>query len=413
MVRRTSDAGATVLLVRRASAVVTVSVEGFHRRELMLVVVGTFVFYAGFGMSFPVIPRYVGEVLAGGDVAVGVAFGTYAVAAVLVRPFVGAFGDRWGRRPLFVSGALITSAGMFAHVAADTLLLLLAVRLVVGIGVAAVMVAVTTMAIDLAPITRRGEAASYVMMALQLGLGFGPFAGELFVALSYDAVWVAAGLASAGVAVVPFLLAAEPPRRSNEPMTVTSALRALTVGVRPGIVLAFGTVGFIGFLAFVPLFGAEIGLGMTAPAFLAASGTVGVVRLLFARVPDKLGPIAGSTLSLSLIAVGMLGMSAWQTPLGLYLFVLPMAAGAALLFPSLLLAALTNVEESERSRVVAGFTLYIDLVAALGPMTLGLVASVSTYATGFAVAGGTAIFALILVHHWLAPQVRLAEPGNR
>ena len=391
----------------------TSSVENFHRRELMLIVAGTFLFYVGFGMSFPVIPRYVGEVLDGGDVAVGVAFGTYAVAAVLVRPFVGALGDRRGRRALLVGGSLITAVGMFAHVVADTLVLLLLVRLVVGVGVAAVMVAVTTMAVDLAPKDRRGEAASYVMMALQLGLGFGPFAGELLVSISYDAVWIAAGLASAGVAVVPLLLGAEPPRRVPAPMTVKSALRGLTLGVRPGVILAFGTVGFIGFLAFVPLFGAEIGLGTTAPAFLAASGTVGVVRLLFARVPDRLGPIAGSTLSLSLIAVGMLGMSAWQTPLGLYLFVLPMAAGAALLFPSLLLAALANVDDDERSRVVASFTLYIDLVAALGPMTLGLVASVSTYATGFAVAGGTAIFALVLVHSWLAPQVRLAATRNR
>lgn len=393
--------------------VVTAPVDTFHRRELMLIVAGTLLFYAGFGMSFPVIPRYVGEVLDGGDLAVGVAFGTYAVAAVLVRPFVGAFGDRRGRRPLFVGGALITAAGMFAHVLADTLVLLLLVRLVVGVGVAAVMVAVTTMAVDLAPIERRGEAASYVMMALQLGLGLGPFAGELLAGVSYDAVWIAAGLASVGVVAVPFLLAAEPPRRASAPMTVASALRGLTVGVRPGVVLAFGTVGFVGFLAFVPLFGAEIGLATTAPAFLAASGTVGVVRLLFARVPDRLGPIAGSTLSLTLIAVGMFGMSAWQTPLGLYLFVLPMAAGAALLFPSLLLAALTNVEDGERSRVVASFTLYIDLVAALGPMTLGLVASVSTYATGFAVAGGTASFALLLVHRWLAPQTRLDAARSR
>jgi hypothetical protein len=107
--------------------------------------------------------------------------------------------------------------------------------------------------------------------------------------------------------------------------------------------------------------------------------------------------------------VGMFGMSAWQTPVGLYLFILPMAAGAALLFPSLLLAALANVDAGERSRVVASFTLYIDLVAALGPMTLGLVAAASTYATGFAVAGGMALFSLVLVHRWLAPQTRRAE----
>jgi dipeptide/tripeptide permease len=136
------------------------------------------------------------------------------------------------------------------------------------------------------------------------------------------------------------------------------------------------------------------------------SGTVGIVRLVFARVPDRLGPVRGTTVALALVALGMFGLAAWQSPVGLYLSLLPLATGTALLFPSLLLAALAGTEDHERSRVVAGYTLFIDLSAGLSPAILGVVASMSTYSTAFAIAGGSAVLGLALLHAWFSPQLR-------
>lgn len=374
-------------------------------RDLPLLVTASFVFYAAFGMSLPVLPLFVSRELGLGDTAVGAVVGAYALAAVLARPFVAIFADRRGRRRLLILGVLITTVGTLGHIAATTLPTLLLLRVIVGVGVGAMMVALTTMAVELAPAERRGEAASYIMMALQFGLGTGPFLGEVMLARSFTAVWIMSGLATASILLLLPLLAAGRGEDEAGAGSTPPGFAALRHGARPGMILALGTVGFVGVLTFLPLFAIEIGLTSSAPAYLATSGTVGLVRLVFARVPDRLGPIVGTTVALSLIAIGMIGMSAWQSPVGLYLSLIPMATGAALLFPSLLLAALIGSRDEDRARIVAGYTVFIDLSAGLAPLVLGAIASVSTYGTAFAASGLSALLGLTLLHVWLAPRI--------
>ena len=75
-----------------------------------------------------------------------------------------------------------------------------------GLGEACFFVGATTMATDLAPEERRGEAVSYWSVALWGGLAFGPVLGELLLdGSNYDLVWYVAGalgLTAAAVALV-------------------------------------------------------------------------------------------------------------------------------------------------------------------------------------------------------------------
>ena len=51
------------------------------------------------GAVLPVLPRYVHGPLDGGNVAVGIVIGSYAITGLLLRPFAGRFADRRGRKP--------------------------------------------------------------------------------------------------------------------------------------------------------------------------------------------------------------------------------------------------------------------------------------------------------------------------
>lgn len=369
-------------------------------RDFFVVAGGTLLFFVAFGMSLPVLPRFVVEVLGHGDAMVGLVFGAYAVAAILARPFIGGVGDRRGRRVLLVGGSIVTALGLLGHVLAGSVAVLILMRLITGAGQAAVVVAVTTLALDLAPAERRGEASSYIMVAVQLGLGLGPLAGELVLArASFDAVWVASAAGALVCLLAAVLLPTEP--RAEVPIGRTRLVHP--AGVRPGVILGAGALGFIGFLAFVPLYGEQLGLEQVAPLFLVASGTVALVRLAAARVPDRIGPIRGASLALTAMAVGMIVMGLWRTPTGLYTATVVMALGSALLFPSLMLAAVGAAPAHERSRVMATYTLFIDLNAAVGPAVLGMVAVVAGYGGAFLFAGLAALGALALVHLWLAP----------
>lgn len=341
-------------------------------------------YFAAFGASAPVLPEYVRH-LGGSDTMVGFVVGSFALTAVVARPLLGRLGDRRGRRLLLISGALLTTVGYVGHAFTGSVGPLVVTRLMVGVGQGAVMIGGTALAVDLSPIRRRGEAASYVLVAFQLGLGLGPLLGEALAdRVSYDAAWYACAATTAVSAAIAWGL----PRREVAGGTSTAPRRLVhPAGLRPGVVIGLGMFGFAGFSVFVPLFGEEIGVDNVAPVFLLLAGTTVVVRLVGARVPDRLGPVRGGVLALSVMGSALIAVGIWQQALGLYLLTIVAGAGAALLFPSLVIAAVAPVPENERSAALATFTMFVDAFAGLGGLGIGWVAEGTSYAGAF-IAGG-------------------------
>jgi MFS family permease len=272
-------------------------------------------------------------------------------------------------------------------------------RLLAGAGQAAVVVGFATLALDLAPPARQGEASSYVLVAVHIGIGSGPLLGELLLDVgSFDAVWVVSALGALVCLLAAWLLPSEPKREVIVPTGLFHP-----AALRPGIVVGLGSLGFLGFLAFLPLYGETIGLMQVAPVFLLSSFTIAVVRTASAKLPDRIGAVRGATLALSFVAVGLLGMGLLGTPRGLYVTTVVMAAGSALLAPSMILAAVQGVPGGERARVIATFTMFMDIAAAVGPSLLGVIASGAGYGATFLLAGGAAGAGLLLLRVWLAP----------
>ena len=379
-------------------------------RDFVLVTVATASFMISFGATLPVLPRYVAGPLEGSDLAVGIVVGAFAVSAIVLRPVIGWVGDTRGRRLLIVVGALVVALGMLAHIPADSVGPLIVARLVVGAGQGTMFVGAATLVNDLAPAERRGEAASYFSVAIYTGLGVGPFLGEsLLRATTYDTVWLAVAVGMLIAALIGLTLprglpaldeGAPPPR----PRTGMGKLLHPD-GVRPGIVLFLGVVGFIGFNTFVPLYGEEIGIDDVAAVFLLYAVVVLIVRIAGSRLPDVYGPVVIGTIGLGAGAIGLLGIAAWQVPLGLYIFTVVLAAGSALIYPALMAAAVNSAPDSERSAVVASFTMFFEVASAGGGAVLGAVASQTSYAGAFVAASMFSVMALVILHLYLRPRL--------
>jgi MFS family permease len=370
-------------------------------RQYLLVVGATFLFFASFGASLPVLPRYVVDVLGRGDTVVGFVFAAYAMAAVAVRPLIGRVGDRSGRRLLIQVGAVLTAVALLGHLAADTVPLLVAMRLLAGAGQAAVLVGFTTMALDLAPPARQGEAASYVMVALQLGLGFGPLLGELLLITSgFAAVWVVSAI---GSLVCVGATALFPPEVRRAAIVTRGLLHP--AALRPGAIVFLGALGFVGWLAFMPLYGRSVGLTQVAPLFLLCSGTIALVRILGAKLPDRVGAVPLATIGLAVLSISLITMGLAPSVVGLYVTTVGLGIGTAILAPSMVLAAIQGSADDERAQVMATFTMFLDLASAIGPTALGLAAASTGYGPTFVVAGGAAGVGLVLLRVWLAPQL--------
>jgi MFS family permease len=354
--------------------------------RFLVVTLATFAYFLALGSLLPTLPEYVETELGGNGFEVGLVVGSFAVSAAIVRPWAGRFGDRYGRRVLLSGGALLVGLTTLSYTLVDAVPALVALRLLTGLGEAAVFVGAATATQDMAPPHRRGEAASYFSVALYSGLALGPAMGErLADSGDYHRVWIVAGLASLVAAALglgtPHVSAPNAPRP-------TSLLHPAALG--PGLVLMLGLIPFTGFAAFLALYGPDVGLQDTGPVFFAYAGMVLAIRVFGAKLPDRLGWQRASTIALASVAFGALIIATWASVAAIWLAAASLGLGMSLLYPALFSAALENVPEHERSQAVGTFSLFFDLSPGVGAPLLGLVVALSSERGAFAVAAGLA-----------------------
>ena len=128
------------------------------RNRFAGVFAATLLAFLATGAAITVLPRYVSGPLGGGEVAVGLVIGVFAVGAVLSRPFAGRFADSRGRRPVLIAGALLMAAAGGMYELAGDVGTLVAARLTLGVGEGFLFTAGSAWIVDLAPAHRRGEA---------------------------------------------------------------------------------------------------------------------------------------------------------------------------------------------------------------------------------------------------------------
>ncbi len=232
-------------------------------RQFLTVTAAGALYFLSLGMLLPVLPQFVEHQLGGDTLGVGIAVGAFAVGAVLLRPYAGRLGDRYGRRMLVIVGAFVVATSAALYPLASNLVILVAVRILGGLGEAAFFVGAGTMIADLAPVERRGEAISYWSVAVYSGLAFGPFLGEVVLdASSYDSVWIVSALLASGAGLLALFItetltdearAAYLALEERQPLLNRSALA-------PSVILFLGLCGLAGFTELVPLYVTDIGL---------------------------------------------------------------------------------------------------------------------------------------------------------
>jgi MFS family permease len=366
-------------------------------------------YFLSLGMVLPVLPQYVEGELGGDTLRVGIAVGAFAVGAVVLRPYAGRLGDRYGRRILVIAGALVVAVSSALYPLASNLGILVAVRVLGGLGEAAFFVGAGTMIADLAPVERRGEAISYWSVAVYSGLAFGPALGEVVLdAADYDAVWIVSALLALAAGLLA-LFARE---------TLTDAARAATLAsdvrqpllnrsaLAPGIVLFLGLCGLAGFTELVPLYVNDIGLDDSRLVFLLYGCLILVVRIAGAKLPDRLGSRRAGSLALIGGAAGLAVMAAWNSVAGLILGTILFAGGMSLMYPAMLTLALTGIDDSQRASVVGTVSTFFDLSQGLGALILGGAAAVTNDQGGFLAGSLLAVLGLGLLWAGIDPRAR-------
>ncbi len=340
----------------------------------------TFFCLLAVGATLPVLPRYVHGPLDGGNVAVGIVVGAFAVTGLLLRPFAGRLADHRGRRRTVLLGALLVAASGFLYLLPLDIPGLIVARLVLGAGEGTVFTAGSAWIVDLAPEGRRGRVIGLYGLAVWAALSIGPLIGELVLnASSYTVVWLCAGVAPLIGALIavrlpdPFRPLAQTERN---PLIASEALR-------PGAALALASIGYATLAAFVILHLDERGVGHGATVFGAFATMVVLTRLVGGDLPDRIGPTRVAITAALVEGVGLATIGLAQSLEVALAGALTMGVAFSLLYPSLSLIVVGRVPETRRGAALGTFTAFFDAGIGLGAPLAGLIAAVASYEGAF------------------------------
>lgn len=228
----------------------------------------------------------------------------FFVASTTCSPIMGRLADAIGRKKMLLIGLVVFSVSEFAAAVSPTFELLLAARLLQGLGVACIMPVVLAYIGFLFPDERRGMALGIFTAAMGLGATTGALLGGLLVdAFGWQIIYWLSGLLGA---VGLLLIAALVPET-----TVVSRRRGYDLA---GSLLLFLALG--GLLS-IPTAAAK--LGPTSPYTLAALGIGVVAAALLWKLEQRVAD--------PVIDIGILRNPAFILPAGLYLLSVMCLAG--------------------------------------------------------------------------------------
>jgi predicted MFS family arabinose efflux permease len=346
-------------------------------------------YFTSTGIAIYTLPLWVTGPVGSDKSGAGLAFGAFAVSALLLRPVAGRLADTRGRRPLLVGGALISAVGMLGTAYASSLVLVVVLRLLLGVAEAAFFVASIAALADLAPPSRMGEATSYNSLGLYLGLAFGPPLAELLVgAGGYSVAWYGA----ATLSVIAALVAVGIRDLRKGALDTAGRMRLIHWKAVPAALGFFASVVAMGALfAFGSLQANAVGLMPVSTPLFVYGVVVVAGRLLLARVLDRFRPLPLGSVALVIIAGGLMIMALWTTPLGMVLGAAVFALGITLSTPAFFSAIFATARPNERGAASGTASVFLDLAMGGGPILLGFAAQASGIPFAFGVAAAVAL----------------------
>ncbi|TXI11020.1 MAG: MFS transporter [Rhizobium sp.] len=372
------------------------------RGRLFLLSAILFISYLCVGMSFPIVPLYVSEQLKLGNVWAGLAVGIAFLATIVTRGYAGSLSDRRGAKlavarglAFYVAGALMSlAAGLAVGAAISSFLLLLAGRLLLGLGESLVAVGIIAWGIGIVGPARSGKVLALVGAAIYGALAIGgPIGLAVLDRFGFaGAMGISAVLPLLGLLAIWCIPGIVPHPEADRP-SLWSVVNRIWLH---GSIVCLQGIGFAAIGAFFALYFHDrswsyAGLGLTA----FGCGFV-LVRVLFGHLPDRIGGLQVAIISLAIEAIGQFLIWYAGDPVLALIGAFLTGLGCSMIFPAMGREVVRLVEPHLRGTALGGFSAFQDLAYGLTGPLAGLLADRAGYGSVF-LAGTVAAIAGLMI----------------
>jgi MFS family permease len=376
-----------------------------YSASFFLAMLNNFLIFASMHLLTVPLPLYV-EWMGGGPSQVGLVMGTFAVAAILARPYVGRFVDRLGGKPSLLIGSLIFAIGPLLYIVSRSVPGLLVARFLHGFSISAISTAYIIIIAALAPPGRRGEAIGLSAAAMPVALMTAPAIGaSLLESWGFVPLFVLSASVAALSLLTAFFVVEPQSTGRNENSDEESegsffpvlCLRSVWV---PSVAMGVLAVTYGSILTFLPLFAIQQGIVNPGLFFTAYGLTLIAAQVLAGRVSDWVGRFRVIVPAMVLLTLAFPVLASVRS--------LPLLLGVAVLYGLGFGSARVNLNAWMVDRVPAsirGMAMSIaygsfDLGIGLGSYLLGWMAQIWGYQVMYGSVGvicllGVGVFALL------------------
>lgn len=383
-------------------------------RNFTLLTISNFLMCSAYYSLISTLPVFISSVLNSTHGTVGLIMASYAIAAILIRPFCGFGLDYFGRKTIFIAALLVYGLIFNAYIVAVAVWSLLLVRFAHGLTWGLTTTSNSTLAGDIIPAEKRGEGFGYFGVTTTAGMAIGPLLGTFILEHGgYNVMF----LTGSGLGLVSMLMAAlirYPDYRRPDHLSFTwkSLLEKKTV--IPAMNLLITSLSYGGLLSFIALYGKETGIENPSGFFLIYALGIITARFSAGKAVDRNGPRRIIIICLSLLVIGFPLLALVKNAYGFYFSAVILGFGHGVVWP-VFQAMINNIVAPHR-RGAANSTAFIamDLGMGLGMIIAGTISQLSSisvaflFCSGFC-AAGLFIFLRITLAHYLRNRKLILE----
>lgn len=342
-------------------------------REYILLIGVTILSFLCLFMGTPIIPLYVVEKFNSSTAEVGLISSAMIISSTIIRPFAGYAVDHWGRRVTLYIALVISMLCNFSLLLPLNFLGLLISRVFLGIPIAVITNAISTLVSDITHESKRSEGMSYyviisTLIAASLGANLGLM---IFGENRYNTVFICSGI----FAILSILLCVFMRYKDIKNPKAAFSLKSLFEGkvIWLALVQCLCWSGAAGFMTYSTLYAKSAGFAGIGTFFLLYGVGLLVSRFLTRITFDKKGPKVAVIMAISLLFMGYALIGFIHREISFVTGALFLGAGYGLLNSTLLSMAMQVVIPERRGACNATMYFGQDGGISLGSFLMGLV----------------------------------------
>lgn len=358
------------------------------------------------------------ERISGSATFAGMVSGIYALSALTSRPFVGVACEKFNQRKMLLIGITMMTLTCFLYNWAYTIVILLFLRALHGIGFGTKTTVSGVMIAEIIPQSRFKEGLSIYGLYLPITNAIAPAIGLAIVGngelKNFNHLFILAtviGIASIILAsqiklkrtgdsssdIEKKLYVQSKTEQQKEKKLLPKTFCGFEAGVIfPSLVLCLVYIGQGGILSFLPMCYIDKGWGSCGSFFLVNAAALFLSRLIFAKIVSKIDYDILMVAAVVVFGFGVLAIP-YVTSI-VYVYGIAVLLGFAMgIIPMIVnILVLERCSAQRKGTAIAAYTSSMDIGVGVGSMLLGLILEFSNYKTIYMCAAGFALVAAVI-----------------